>query len=184
MAEPWADDTRAAPCGDTLPYRQELAGRPKPYRLRSLGGDESRTGRLSAVQVIAGAQLLVLSPAFAAFSSFLSTEVSLSPVLLNPPQSCRNRGGGGNAVPPPGWQPMRLRRGMSTMNISLAATLKASVDAQVTERGYGTSSQHVESSSFRARNNCTCGDCPWLVPGLPQAPRPTRPTPGPARATA
>ena len=32
---------------------------------------------------------------------------------------------------------------MSTMNISLPATLKAFVDAQVTERGYGTSSEYV-----------------------------------------
>lgn len=32
---------------------------------------------------------------------------------------------------------------MSTMNISLPATLKAFVDAQVIERGYGTSSEYV-----------------------------------------
>ncbi len=32
---------------------------------------------------------------------------------------------------------------MSTMNISLPATLKAFVDEQVSERGYGTSSEYV-----------------------------------------
>lgn len=32
---------------------------------------------------------------------------------------------------------------MSTMNISLPDTLKSFVDAQVTERGYGTSSEYV-----------------------------------------
>ena len=32
---------------------------------------------------------------------------------------------------------------MSTMNISLPDTLKAFVDEQVTERGYGTSSEYV-----------------------------------------
>jgi antitoxin ParD1/3/4 len=32
---------------------------------------------------------------------------------------------------------------MSTMNISLPDTLKAFVDAQVAERGYGTSSEYV-----------------------------------------
>jgi len=32
---------------------------------------------------------------------------------------------------------------MSTMNISLPATLKSFVDEQVTERGYGTSSEYV-----------------------------------------
>ena len=33
--------------------------------------------------------------------------------------------------------------GMSTMNISLPATLKSFVDEQVTKRGYGTSSEYV-----------------------------------------
>jgi antitoxin ParD1/3/4 len=33
--------------------------------------------------------------------------------------------------------------GMSTMNISLPDTLKSFVDTQVTERGYGTSSEYV-----------------------------------------
>ena len=32
---------------------------------------------------------------------------------------------------------------MTTMNISLPDTLKTFVDAQVTERGYGTSSEYV-----------------------------------------
>jgi antitoxin ParD1/3/4 len=32
---------------------------------------------------------------------------------------------------------------MTTMNISLPDTLKSFVDAQVTERGYGTSSEYV-----------------------------------------
>ncbi len=33
--------------------------------------------------------------------------------------------------------------GMSTMNISLPETLKTFVDDQVSQRGYGTSSEHV-----------------------------------------
>ncbi len=32
---------------------------------------------------------------------------------------------------------------MSTMNISLPETLKAFVDSQITERGYGSSSEYV-----------------------------------------
>ncbi|MGJ7581880.1 ribbon-helix-helix domain-containing protein [Variovorax sp. RHLX14] len=32
---------------------------------------------------------------------------------------------------------------MSTMNISLPETLKAFVDSQISERGYGTSSEYV-----------------------------------------
>jgi antitoxin ParD1/3/4 len=37
----------------------------------------------------------------------------------------------------------RYRRGMSTMNISLPESLKSFVDAQVSSRGFGTSSEYV-----------------------------------------
>jgi len=37
----------------------------------------------------------------------------------------------------------RYSRAMTTMNISLPDSLKSFVDAQVTERGYGTSSEYV-----------------------------------------
>lgn len=48
---------------------------------------------------------------------------------------------------------------MSTMNISLPDTLKNFVDEQVSQRGYGTSSEYVRELIRRIRTVSVCGAC-------------------------
>ena len=73
---------------------------------------------------------------------------------------------------------------MSTMNISLPETLKSFVDAQVSQRGYGTSSEYVrelirkDQDRLSLRNLLLAG-----AASAPTAPASTRPssTPGTTR---
>ncbi len=54
---------------------------------------------------------------------------------------------------------------MSTMNISLPDTMKAFVDEQVAERGYGTSSEYVRETDPQAsKSTSTCANRSVLAP--------------------
>ena len=60
---------------------------------------------------------------------------------------------------------------MATMNISLPDALKAFVDAQVAERGYGTSSEYMRELLRRERDRAalrqTLLDAAATAPGAP-----------------
>lgn len=63
---------------------------------------------------------------------------------------------------------------MATMNISLPDSLKAFVDAQVAERGYGTSSEYMRELLRRERDRAelrqTLLDAAATAPGAPVDP--------------
>jgi len=63
---------------------------------------------------------------------------------------------------------------MSTMNISLPDSLKDFVDAQVAERGYGTSSEYVRELIRRDQDRMHLRGCCFPVrrPRLPRRSKP------------